>query len=111
MSEPNRQLVLRHRPTGAVTADCFELVEEAIPDVQASQILVRTLWLGFDPAQRGWLNDVRSYMPPVAIGEVMRAWGVGEVVASGDVSYPVGSLVAGPVGWQTHALMDTADAD
>lgn len=109
MREPNHQLVLRQRPTGAVTSDCFELVEIPVVDPDPGQILVRTLWLGFDPAQRGWLNDIRSYVPPVGIGEVMRAWGVGEVLASGDPVYPTGSLVAARLGWQTLALLNTTD--
>ena len=110
MTEWNRRLVLRQRPTGAVTDDCFEFVEAPVAEPGPGQILVRTLWLGFDPAQRGWLNDVRSYVPPVAIGEVMRASGVGEIIASGDPAYPAGSLVTAQVGWQTHALLDTSDA-
>src|SRR5881409_3181171 len=82
--------------------------EAPVADPGPGQILVRTLWLSFEPAQRGWINDVRSYVPPVAIGEVMRAWGIGEVVASGDPRYEAGSLVSAMTGWQTHALVDTA---
>jgi hypothetical protein len=107
VADLNRQLVLRHRPTGAVTDDCFEARDVPIGKPGPGQVLVRTLWLGFDPAQRGWLNDVRSYVPPVALGEVMRASGLGEVVDSGDPGYAVGSLVTATVGWQTHALLDT----
>src|SRR3954452_21144582 len=101
----NQQLVLRVRPTGVVTDDSFELVEQPLASPAPGQVLVRTLWLSFEPAQRGWINDVRSYVPPVAIGEVMRAWGIGEVVASGDARYEPGSLVSAMVGWQTHALI------
>ena len=53
-----------------------------MPEPGDGEVLLRTLWLSFDPAQRGWLNDVRSYVPPVAIGEPMRAYGIGEVVTS-----------------------------
>ena len=102
----NRQLVLRSRPTGVVTDDCFEVVEQPVADPAAGQVLVRTLWLSFEPAQRGWLNDVRSYVPPVAIGEVMRAWGVGQVVASGHPDFEPGQFVHGTLEWQTHALVD-----
>lgn len=108
MADLNRKLVLRDRPTGPVTDDCFELVEAPIDEPGPGQVLVRTLWLSFDPAQRGWINDVRSYVPPVALGDVMRAWGIGEVVASGDPRYPTGSLVTALVGWQTYALLDTS---
>ena len=75
-------------------------------------MLVRTLWLSFEPAQRGWLNDVRSYVPPVAIGEVMRSWGVGQVIASGHPDFEPGQFVHGTLHWQTHALLDlTADTN
>ena len=67
---------------------------------------MRTLWLSFEPAQRGWLNDVRSYVPPVAIGEVMRSWGVGQVIASGHPDFEPGQFVHGTLHWQTHALLD-----
>ena len=82
MSETNRQLVLRDRPTGEVGDEHFELSTSPVPEPGDGEVLLRTLWLSFDPAQRGWLNDVRSYVPPVAIGEPMRAYGIGEVVTS-----------------------------
>lgn len=105
----NRQLVLRSRPTGKVTDDCFELLATPTPDPPSGGLLVRNLWLGFEPAQRGWLNDVRSYVPPVAIGEVMRAWGVGQVEGSDDPRFRVGSFVHGMLGWQEWCALDLAD--
>ncbi len=102
----NQQLVLRARPTGVVTDDSFELVTAPVADPTEGQVLVRTLWLSFEPAQRGWLNDVRSYVPPVALGEVMRSWGVGQVIASGHPDFREGDLVHGTLHWQTHALLD-----
>ena len=108
MNDINRQLLLRERPTGDVTDDHFELVEVAIPEPGPGEVLVRTRWLSFDPAQRGWLNDVRSYVPPVAIGEVMRADGIGEVVASNADDVEVGQLVHTTIGWQEYAVVDPA---
>src|SRR5437868_2020769 len=102
----NRQLVLRERPTGVVEDQHFEVVESTMPAPAEGQVVVRTMWLSFDPAQRGWLNDIRSYVPPVAIGEVMRARGIGEVVASRAPDLPEGTLVAGPLGWQEYAVVD-----
>ena len=102
----NQLLVLRDRPTGIVTDDSFELVEQPVAVPTSGQVLVRTLWLSFEPAQRGWLNDVRSYVPPVAIGEVMRSWGVGQVIASGHPHFEPGQFVHGTLHWQTHALLD-----
>ena len=69
-------------------------------------MLLRTLWLSFDPAQRGWLNDVRSYVPPVAIGEAMRAYGIGEVVTSNVDGVTAGDLVHTSLGWQDYAVVD-----
>ena len=84
----------------------FECVESPLPDVEDGQILVRNLYLAFEPAMRGWLNDVKSYIPPVGLGEVMRASAVGEVIESRHREYAVGDLVSGMMGWQEYALAD-----
>lgn len=62
------------------------------------------VWLGFDPTQRGWLNDGPNYMDPVPLGAVMRGGGVGRVVASRSSEYAVGDWVCGMVGWQDYAI-------
>jgi NADPH-dependent curcumin reductase CurA len=102
----NRQWLLRHRPTGMVQTEDFELVESPLPepDLGAGEVLLKTKCLGFDPAMRGWLIDEPSYLPPVGIGEVMRASTVSEVMASSDPNLPVGSLVQGMCGWQEYAV-------
>ena len=108
MSERNRRLLLRERPTGNVAAEHFELVEEPIPEPGDGEVLLRTKWLSFDPAQRGRLNDVRSYVPPVAIGAVMEADGIAEVAASNAPGVEVGDLVHADVGWQDYVVVDPA---
>jgi hypothetical protein len=105
MTEQNRQLVLVERPLGAVEQRHFELRVGPVPEPGPGEILVRAVWLGFDPTQRGWLNDVPSYMPPVAIGEVMRSTGVGRVVASNNPDFAPGDWVQGLVGWQDYAVL------
>lgn len=105
----SRRIVLRERPTGDVADEHFELVEAPVPAPGDGEVLLRTLWLSFDPAQRGWLNDIRSYMPPVAVGEVMRAWGIGEVVASQAPGVEVGDLAVAQVGWQDHVVVRPDD--
>jgi NADPH-dependent curcumin reductase CurA len=105
MSE-NRQLVLARRPTGTVQDDDFELRTSELPVPGEGEVLVKVCWLSFEPAQRGWMNDVPSYIPPVKLGDPMRSWGVGEVVESGDDHFAIGELVSGPLNWQEHALMD-----
>lgn len=79
-----------------------------MPEPGDGEFVVRVCWLSFDPAQRGWMNDVPSYIPPVQIGEPMRAWGVGEVVTSENDGFPVGALVSGPLNWQEYALVSGA---
>ena len=101
-------LKLKTRPTGAVTSSHFELVEENVPDLEEGEILVKVLYLSFDPTQRGWLNDVKSYVPPVQIGEVMRAGSVGQVVDSRDSNFKSGDIVQGSFGWQEYAAVNSS---
>jgi NADPH-dependent curcumin reductase CurA len=102
----NRQWVLKQRATGMVGPEHFELRESPMPepDLQSGEVLLKTLYLGFDPAMRGWIIDEPSYLPPVAIGEVMRASSVGEVVESENPDLPVGTLVQAMSGWQEYAV-------
>ena len=106
MTESNRQMVLRERPANEVGSEHFELVTNPRPEPGEGEVLLKTLWLSFDPAQRGWLNDVRSYVPPVAIGEPMRAYGIGEVVTSNAEGVKPGELVHTMVGWQDYAVVN-----
>lgn len=108
MSETNRQWLLKERPSGMVGPEHFDRVDSPLPepDLAAGQVLVKTLMLGFDPAMRGWLVDEPSYLPPVAIGEPMRASGVGQVVASENADLPVGTLVQGLLNWQDYSIGD-----
>lgn len=104
VSRGNRQWVLRSRPNGLVGDEHFELLEAVVPDPGPGEALVRVVWLSVDPTQRGWLNEGPNYMAPVALGDVMRATGVGRVVASRSPDYAVGDWVAGPVGWQEWTI-------
>ncbi len=110
MAITNRQWLLKERPVGLVGPEHFELVESPLPkvDLEAGQVLVKTLMLGFDPAMRGWLMDERSYLPPVAIGAPMRASGVGQVVESSNPALPKGALVQGLLNWQEFSVADPA---
>lgn len=100
MTETNRQLLLAERPQGPVENRHFTLREVPVEPPGPNQVLVRNLWLGFDPTQRGWLNPNPGYVPPVQVGELMRAFAVGQVVESNDPSIPVGRFVQGMFGWQ-----------
>ncbi len=102
MSEPqqNRQWKLRARPTAMVSREHFELVTAPLPTAGAGEALVEVQYISLDPAMRGWLNDAKSYVPPVGIGEVMRAIGVGRVVTSNDPALVAGDFVTGMTGVQ-----------
>jgi len=107
MSEgTNRQWVLKQRPHGMVEASDFEQVERPIPEVADGQALIRNTMIAFDPAMRGWLEDRPSYVPPVGIGEVMRASTVGRVVESKADGLVAGDLVTASLGWQEYAVID-----
>src|SRR5215204_653304 len=100
MSSTNRQIRLAARPQGMIDDSIWEVVDDAVREPGEGEVLVRNVCLSLDPAMRGWLNDVRSYVPPVGIGEVMRAGGVGEVVDSRDERFPAGGHVTGITGVQ-----------
>jgi NADPH-dependent curcumin reductase CurA len=104
VSDVNRRFLLRERPTGRIDDRTFELVEEAIPEIGEGEALVRTRWISLDPTNRAWIGETPTYLPPVAIGEVMRAGGLGEVVASNSRDYQVGELVQGRTGWQDYVV-------
>ena len=105
MTNINRQWLLAKRPFGMVSRDNFEYREVPIPRPQAGEALVRTRYLSFDPTQRGWMEDRPSYMPPVKIGEPMRAGAIGEVVESNDPQLKPGDLVQGLGGWQDYFVV------
>jgi NADPH-dependent curcumin reductase CurA len=87
-----------------VDDETFELVEEPVPELADGEYLVRHVYLSVDPTQRVWIREEPSYLPPVGIGEVMRAGAIGEVVESRADDVPVGSVVTGLLGWQEHSV-------
>ena len=100
----NRQWLLASRPNGMVSEANFEYVETPIPEIQAGEVLVRNLYLSFDPTQRGWMTDRESYLPPVEIGAPMRAGSVGQVMSSQHPDYAVGQLVQTTGCWQDYVV-------
>ncbi len=102
----NHQVRLAARPRGLPTADVWEHTAEPAPEPGDGRFVVRVTHLSLDPAMRGWMNDVRSYVPPVGIGEVMRAQGAGVVVASKNADFPEGATVTGTFGVQEYAESD-----
>ena len=102
----NKQIILAQRPDGLPKESDFKLVESTIPTPTDGQILVRALFLSVDPYMRGRMNDVKSYAPPVKLGEVMVGGVVGEVTQSNHAQFQPGDVVEGFFGWQEYAVSD-----
>lgn len=100
----NRQIVLRRRPSGLVRDGDTELIERPAPEPGEGEALIRTTYIGIDAAARTWLDDQRGYLPPVQLGEVVRAAGIGEVVASRCAAYEVGDVVTTLSGFQEYVI-------
>ncbi len=101
----NRQILLRRRPAGLVKPDDTELVGSPAPEPAEGEALLRTTYVGIDAAARTWLDDQPSYLPPVQLGEVIRAAGIGEVVASRCDAYAVGDVVTTLTGFQDYVII------
>jgi NADPH-dependent curcumin reductase len=98
----NRQIRLAARPIGLPKRSDWNFTSEAVRDIADGEIVVKTLYLSLDPAMRGWMNEGKSYIRPVAIDEVMRAGGIGKVVASKSPKFAVGDYVSGSIGVQEY---------
>jgi len=102
----NKQVILKKRPIGLPGKDTWELIENKILEPQEGEFLVQCEYISLDPAMRGWLNDTKSYIPPVQINDVMRAGGVGKVIASKNQNFEVGDFVYGQTGVQQYIITD-----
>jgi hypothetical protein len=102
----NHQFRLAARPVGLPTRSDWNLTEEPVREPRDGEVLVKVLYVSLDPAMRGWMNDAKSYIPPVALGDVMRAGGVGRVIASRNSKFEVGDYVQGGTGVQEYYLSD-----
>ena len=98
----NHQVRLASRPVGLAKPENWQFSAEAVAEPAEGTVLVKTLQLSLDPAMRGWLNDGKSYIPPVGIGEVMRAGGIGRVIASKNPAFAPGDVVSGLLGVQEY---------
>lgn len=103
----SKQFQLAKRPVGTPGKDVWNYTETELPGLEDNQVLVKVEYLSLDPAMRGWMNEGKSYIPPVGIGEVMRASGVGRVLQSTDENYAEGDYVYGMTGVQDYAVMPT----
>ncbi|MBV6323203.1 NADP-dependent oxidoreductase [Duganella violaceipulchra] len=109
INETNLQFRLAARPVGMVKDGDWQQVSEPVREPADGEVVVKVLYLSLDPAMRGWMNEGKSYIPPVAIGEVMRAGGVGVVVASKSPDFAVGDYVQGGTGVQRYWVGPAGD--
>ena len=105
----NHQIRLASRPVGLPTAANWQATTEPVAGPVPGGVLLKTLALSLDPAMRGWMNEGKSYIPPVGLGEVMRAGGVGRVVASDNPGFAVGDAVSAGFGVQQYLSLAPAD--
>ena len=106
MSQTNRQVRLAARPSGLPRPADWEFTSEPVPAPGPGEFVVAVSHLSIDPAMRGWMNARASYIPPVEIGAVMRAGGIGRVTASEHPGFAVGDFVSGVFGVQEYAVSD-----
>ena len=104
MNPVNHQFRLAARPVGMPKRSDWKYTEEPVGDPRDGELLVKLFYISLDPAMRGWMNEGRSYIEPVGIGDVMRAGGVGRVIASKNPRFAVGDHVSGVFGVQEYAL-------
>ena len=106
MAETTREIRLASRPEGEPVQENFELAEVPVPEPGDGEILVRNEYLSVDPYMRGRMRDVKSYMPPFEVGEVMTGGAVGQVMSSNGGTFEEGSWVQGLNGWREHYVSD-----
>ncbi len=104
MDAINHQVRLAARPVGLPKPGDWSFAEEPVGEPGEGEVLVKILYLSLDPAMRGWMNDARSYIAPVGVGDVMRALAAGRVIASNNPDVAVGECVTGLLGVQEYAV-------
>jgi len=102
----NTRVLLAKRPVGEPDDSCFTFEQVDVPELSENQILVKVLWLSLDPYMRGRMNDVKSYVDPLQIGDVMTGESAGVVIQSTSGKYTVGDYVTVHQGWQTMLVVD-----
>lgn len=106
----NTQVLFAKRPLGEPNDECFRIETVEIPKLQAGQILIKVCWLSIDPYMRGRMNDNKSYVAPLEIGDIMSGETTGIVIKSTADDFAVGDRVAAHMGWQSYIVADADDA-
>ena len=101
----NKQIIFKKRPLGVPEKDTWELQNNTIPELEEGEILVQHHYISLDPAMRGWMNDTKSYIPPIAIDDVMRSGSIGKVIENnGNPKFEVGDVVTSWGGVQQYVV-------
>jgi NADPH-dependent curcumin reductase len=106
MTETNHRFTLAARPVGMPKRTDWNYAAEPLPDLADGELLIKILYLSLDPAMRGWMNEGKSYVPAIKIGEVMRALALGRVIKSKNPAFVIGDYVYGVLGAQEFAVSD-----
>jgi NADPH-dependent curcumin reductase CurA len=109
MSDRNRRMVLAERPTGMVDERTVRLEEADVPEPGPGEALAQVRYVSIDPTIRTWMDDAPGYLPPIAIGEVVRSGGIAEVLSSDSELYAPGDLLFGMTGWQDYVIADAGE--
>ncbi len=96
--------LVKRPPPGLVKPDIFAIEDAPLKDPGPGEFRVKIGFISLDPAMRGWINEGKSYVPPVGLGEVMRSYSVGVIDASNHPGFQVGEAVQGLLGVQQYAL-------
>ena len=105
----NTQVLLAKRPLGEPGDDCFDYVSAPTPELEEGQILIQVVWLSLDPYMRGRMNDMKSYVASLEVGDIMTGESTGVVIESKSEKFKVGDRVAAHMGWQTHIVANADD--
>ncbi|ETI24602.1 hypothetical protein G647_03971 [Cladophialophora carrionii CBS 160.54] len=114
MARTHKAVILAKRPKdNIIPGETFKLVSDnptpSASDLKDGEVLFETNYLSIDPAMRGWLNDTRSYIPPVKIGEIMRSGAIGTVKASKSSKFPAGSYATATAGWTEYRILKDSE--
>jgi NADPH-dependent curcumin reductase CurA len=105
----SRRFVLAERPTGMVDEGTVRLEDMEVPEPGPGEALAQVRYLSIDPTIRTWMDDAPGYLPPIALGEVVRSSGVAEVLSSNSERYEPGDFLFGMTGWQEHVIADEGE--
>ena len=100
----NKQIRLVKRPVGMPEQDTWKLEEKEVPQIQDGEVLIQNHYISLDPAMRGWMNEGKSYIPPIELGDVMRAGSIGKVIESKHPKYADGDVLTGWGGVQQYIV-------